>query len=165
MATQFNSLDLSAVHERSLTNWSDWILLESARRYFTPLSPSPTRAHLDSIHRLCVVYQIVNMLVYFEPAAMCDTSVTGLHLERLPAKRQLWAANNEVAWRKEGTSGSLQTAYGLAVNGDLVRVGQDWSGDGIVSSVPSTSTANWQDWCAGIDGLGSLVMLAASLVA
>jgi hypothetical protein len=25
------------------------------------------------------------------------------------------------------------------------------------------SNANWQEWCAGIDGLGALVMLAASL--
>jgi hypothetical protein len=42
------------------------------------------------------------------------------------AKKQLWEASNEFAWKEEseGDRGGLQTAFGLAANGDLVRLDQ-----------------------------------------
>ena len=164
-ATQFNSVytdgtsDVqSMIHDYSGldTRWKEWILVESARR-------------------LCVVYQVVNMLVYFEPAAMCEVHGKELLLAPLPAKKQLWEAGDELAWKAQsvGEYGGLSTAYGLATNGDLIRVdgGRVDCGDG--SSLRSDkgpvstlkrSTVEWEEWCAGMDGLGGLVMLAASLV-
>ena len=116
------------------------------------------------------------MLVYFEPAAMCDLQQTGLLLAPLPAKKQLWEAGDELVWQaeSEGEPGGLQTAFGLATNGDLVRVdeGRLHRGDALVlrsksldEKTPARSTANWEEWCSGMDGFGGLVMLAASLVA
>lgn len=73
------------------------------------------------MHRLCVVYQVVNMLVYFEPAALCDRQSTGILLGPLPASKQLWEADNEIAWKK-ALEGRASTQFGLAINGDLVRI-------------------------------------------
>ena len=76
-ATQFNSVYTDGLGaERWLMRgdggleirWKEWMLVESARR-------------------LCVVYQVVNMLVYFEPAAMCEVHGTELVLAPLPARR------------------------------------------------------------------------------
>lgn len=165
-ATQFNSVYAGSASDTQVTTrassnletcWKEWILVESARR-------------------LCVVYQVVNMLIYFEPAAMCEVHGTDLLLAPLPAKKQLWEADNEVAWKAEsgGEYGGLSTAYGLAANGDLVRVDDGSVGCGENSVLRSDevsvrrvegSTVEWEEWCAGMDGLGGLVMLAASLVA
>lgn len=122
-----------------------------------------------SVLRLCVVYQVVNLLVYFEPAAMCDVQKTGLLLAPLPAKKQLWEAADERAWEAESQveAGLLQTAYGLAADGDLVRLhgGQrPRQSKGLDESTPARSTASWEEWCSGMDSFGGLVMLAASLV-
>lgn len=109
----------------------------------------------------------MGMLVHFEPAALCDLQ-TGLVLAPLPSKKQLWEAPDELTWMAESERDpGLRTAYGLAANGDLVRV-ED--GPLLPKSLqfgtpPSEQYANWEDWCAGMDGLGGLVMLAASLIA
>jgi len=95
------------------------------------------------------------MLVYFEPAAMCNLE-KNLLLAPLPAKRQLWEATNESTWKMESTSGpEVQAAFGMAANGDLVKLeeGQIYF------------NANWEEWCSGMDSFGGLVMLAASLIA
>lgn len=115
----------------------------------------------------------MNMLVYFDPAAMCDHP-TDLVLAPLPAKKQLWEADDESVWKAESErEPAVQTAFGLAANGDLVQLdeGQLYGSDGLLrhksmtSRTPSSSTANWEDWCSGMDGFGGLVMLAASLIA
>ena len=118
------------------------------------------------------------MLVYFEPAARCELRQTDLLLAPLPAKKQLWEAADELVWKAEsegGHGGGLQTAFGLAANGDLVRVDAGrlcYGGDAPVLGSKSLDerttgrrTANWEEWCSGMDGFGGLVMLAASLVA
>ncbi|KAE8550234.1 hypothetical protein EYB25_006455 [Talaromyces marneffei] len=156
------------------SKWQKWIFAESSRR-------------------LCIIYRVINMLIYFEPAGMCETHETGLVLAPLPAKKQLWEASDEIAWKMESDRdskhGSLidttetfsaSTVFGLAANGELVRLdleqGQYYChNDGVLlskaqsffnnaSSSGSKTTANWEDWCAGMDGLGGLVMLAASLL-
>lgn len=137
------------------------------------------------------------MLIYFEPSGDCDSRDTGLILAPLPARKQLWEANDEIAWEKEterdtkpgprtdtteAFSASSSTVFGLATNGELVCLdtGQGQSfcinsalsvcmqrsllNGGTLSSLSSKGKANWQDWCAGMDGLGGLVMLAASLL-
>ena len=78
----------------------------------------------------------------------------------------MWKAESE---REPG--GGLQTAFGLAAIGDLLRVdeGRGCCGDNapvllsksLDERTPARSTAKWEDWCAGFDGVGGLVMLAA----
>lgn len=123
--------------------------------------------------RLCVVYKVVNLLVFFEPASLCDLQ-TDLVIAPLPAKRQLWEADNEFSWKAESESGpGIQTPFGLAASGELVKLdeGQPYCGDVMIhhkpldSKTPLRNTTNWEEWCSGMDGLGGLVMLAASLVA
>ena len=120
---------------------------------------------------MCVMYQIVNMLVYFEPAAMCDAQAN-LILEKLPARKQLWEACDELAWQAEvEREPELQSVFCVAADGDLIKI-DDGSQHGDValrstaldSAVPSRRVANWEEWCSGMDGFGGLVMLAASLI-
>ncbi|KAE9369668.1 hypothetical protein N431DRAFT_427836 [Stipitochalara longipes BDJ] len=144
----------SAPCDYSLKNsWKDWIFEESRRR-------------------LCVVYKIVNMLVYFEPAAMCDMK-TELVIAPLPAKKQLWEADNESVWKAESErEPGARTEFGLAANGELVTLdeGAIYCGDAAFLNKPldgkslSRRTENWGEWSSGMDGFGGLVMLAASFV-
>ncbi|RAO73580.1 uncharacterized protein BHQ10_009592 [Talaromyces amestolkiae] len=159
------------------SKWQKWIYTESHRR-------------------LCIVYKIINMLIYFEPSGDCDSRGTGLILAPLPARKQLWEANDEITWNMETDreskpdsrtdttetfSASSSTTFGLATNGELVtldmRQGQNFCANAALSMHTQQSLlnggssssspkirANWEDWCAGMDGLGGLVMLAASLV-
>lgn len=119
---------------------------------------------------MALLYRVVNMLIYFEPAAMCDLP-TDLILAPLPAKRQLWEAGDKFAWKAEGQKEpGVQVAFGLAADGEIVRLdeGRLSCNDAWLSldtnTSPSRSTASWEEWCSGIDGYGGLVMLAASLI-
>lgn len=112
------------------------------------------------------------MLVYFEPTAICNMP-TEFVLAPLPARKQLWEASDELVWRSESQrEPGIQTAFGLAADGELVRLGEGWLSCGdewlppkpLTSNLPSKSTTSWDEWCAGIDGFGGLIMLAASLV-
>ncbi|GMG01826.1 unnamed protein product [Aspergillus oryzae] len=110
---------------------------------------------------------VVNMLVYFEPAAMCGLR-TDLVIAPLPARKQLWEAGDELLWKAESQRESgFQTVYGLAASGDLVQLGKDQlhSTNEVLlhKTVTARGSANWEEWCSGMDGLGGLVMLAASL--
>ncbi|KAL5050498.1 hypothetical protein BDW71DRAFT_174055 [Aspergillus fruticulosus] len=134
-------------------NWNEWIFEESRRR-------------------LSIVYRIVNMLTYFQPAARCDLP-TDLVLAPLPAKKPLWEANDRTEWETElhKEPRIQQTAFGLATTGELVRLDQGHGQGGPISHLAldaatvSRSAANWEEWCSGMDAFGGLVMLVASLVA
>jgi len=98
---------------------------------------------------------------------------TDLILAPLPAKKQLWEAGDEFVWKMESErEPEVQTAFGLAANGELVKLdeGQLYCSDALLlpkyldARTPSKSTANWEEWCSGMDGFGGLVMLAASLI-
>lgn len=109
------------------------------------------------------------MLVYFDPAELCDLQ-KDLILAPLPAKKRLWEADNEFTWKMESEIDPwAQTNYGLARNGELVKLdkGDIYCNDKVLpyelSGSPS-STASWEEWCSGMDGLGGLVMLTASLI-
>ena len=67
-----------------------------------------------------MVCGVVNMLVDFELAAMCNLR-TDLILAPLPVKKQLWEAGDEFMWNaaRERERG-VQTAFGLAADGELV---------------------------------------------
>lgn len=112
------------------------------------------------------------MLVYFDPAMMCDLE-RDLVLAPLPAKKQLWEAGDEAAWKVESEKEpGIETTFALAANGDLVRIDDGRSScrdpalihTSLDTREPTRGTANWEEWCSGMDGLGGLVMLAASLV-
>ncbi|KAK8094770.1 hypothetical protein PG997_001455 [Apiospora hydei] len=133
-------------------------------------SPESTWRHwlfVESGRRLCVLYQVVNMVVVFEPASMCDLEADGLILSPLPARKQLWEADTATRWMKEIERDlGAQTDYGMTVNGDLVKVSEGGPQDGIVQHgrAGARQKADWEEWFAGMDGFGGLVMLAASLV-
>ena len=112
------------------------------------------------------------MLVYFEPAAMCDLQ-TDLILAPLPAKKQLWEAGDKFMWKAESErEPGVQTAFGLAANGDIVKLDEDqlYCSNAVLlyksldTRTLSRNTTHWEEWCSGMDGFGGLVMLAASLI-
>ena len=113
------------------------------------------------------------MLVHFDPAAMCDLHETDLILAPLPAKKQLWEAGDELAWKaKSEREPGVRTIFGLAGDGELVRLDESQPdrndatplNESLDYQTPLRSAANWEEWCAGMDGLGGLVMLAAALM-
>ncbi|OTB08787.1 hypothetical protein M426DRAFT_161624 [Hypoxylon sp. CI-4A] len=134
------------------TTWKEWMLRESRRR-------------------LGVVYRVINKLTYWDPASMCDMPEEFL-LAPLPAKKQLWEAGDEFAWKAENQKDS-GVQFGLAADGEIVRLeeGRLSCSDAWLSYESSgpvaqpRHAASWEDWCAGIDGFGGLVMLVASLAA
>ncbi|KAJ5316129.1 hypothetical protein N7476_006436 [Penicillium atrosanguineum] len=138
-----------ASHYRLDRSWKDWLYEESRRR-------------------LSLIYRVINMLVYFEPVAMCNLP-KDLVLAPLPAKKELWEASDESMWTKENENErEARGEFGLAKSGELVRLGGDSRSmmvhTAITSESPPRSSASWEEWCSGMDGFGGLVMLAASLV-
>ena len=112
------------------------------------------------------------MLIYFEPAAMCDLQ-RDLAIGPLPGRKQLWEAIDAPTWQAAtAQTQNMQTAFALARNGELVQLegGQRVCRNGVMSykhlsnQDASANAANWQEWCSGMDGLGGLIMLAASLL-
>ncbi|KAL4785911.1 hypothetical protein BJX76DRAFT_150577 [Aspergillus varians] len=149
----------SALYDENLeVSWKEWVFEESRRR-------------------TAIIYRIINMLVYFEPPTRCDMPAD-LILAPLPAKKPLWEAGDGVLWKAEveREPGIHHTAFGLAATGELVRLDQGRTrgtlhrGDTVLSHVVldaatvSRTPADWEEWCSGMDGFGSLVMLAAALV-
>jgi hypothetical protein len=130
-------------------------------------------ANILTEQRLGIVYRVVNMLVYFDPMAMCDLP-SDLILAPLPAKKQLWEAGDEFVWKAAGQREmGAKAAFGLATHGGLVKLNDrelSCSDAWLPYKCLETrgqprSTASWEEWCSGIDGFGGLVMLAASLIA
>ncbi|CAG9980901.1 unnamed protein product [Clonostachys byssicola] len=147
LAQQYSTIDID-VDLNAERLWSDWIFNESTHR-------------------------VIDMLVHFEPAAMCPFYNTSLVLAPLPARKQLWKADNASNWYRERELGtSSQTSFALFANGELVsmaevpsRVG-DWKRNTeLLNPEPRPeNTANWNEWCSGMDEFGSLVMLVASFI-
>jgi hypothetical protein len=174
LSKQFATSDIECSTRSALRNhglqisWKDWIFDESRRRLdFHPLSDKEKITY-NSYGRLSIVYQVIDMLVYFDPAAMCELP-TELILAPLPAKKQLWEAGNEFVWKTEWERElGARIDFGLAANGDLVRVGEGQYCGGhnsLHAKSSPRSTENWEEWCSGMDGFGGLIMLAASLTA
>ncbi|KAJ9634342.1 hypothetical protein H2204_006419 [Knufia peltigerae] len=104
---------------------------------------------------------------------MCELE-GDLLIAPLPARKQLWEAGDELVWKTESEQEpGINIAFGLTTKGDLIRVGQDLNCSINEAAMLhksnhigmlSRSNANWEEWCSGMDGLGGLIMLAASLV-
>ncbi|KAJ3485664.1 hypothetical protein NLG97_g6762 [Lecanicillium saksenae] len=128
------------------TTWENWIFEESRRR-------------------LCVLFQIVNMVVSFEPAKMCEAN-TDIILAPLPAQKRLWEAPDQNAWKYEtGVEPDTHSHFGLTKDGQLVKLSDNATIATAADNeeLVSTSPVEWTEWCSGMDCLGNLVMLAASL--
>lgn len=113
------------------------------------------------------------MLIHFEPSGLCELQ-SDLILAPLPAKKQLWEATSETAWKAEqDNNAQMQKEFGLASDGELVKLkdGQTYCGNAVLlyealgsCRRSSGGVENWEEWCLGMDGFGGLIMLAASLV-
>jgi hypothetical protein len=108
------------------------------------------------------------MLYSLDPATSC-TEPDGFLLAPLPSRRQLWESPDAQAWEVEKSrAGASSSVFGVLTGGQMVRLqeqqvivpGEVYLPLGIGED---ESMANWQDWCAGIDGLGTLVTLAVTL--
>ena len=103
---------------------------------------------------------------------MCDLQQE-LVIAPLPAKKQLWEASDEIAWKVEkNRKRVVWPSFGLTSKSELVKLNEDELNchDAVLTphildgKVTSRSTANWEEWCSGMDGFGALIMLAASLL-
>jgi hypothetical protein len=119
-----------------------------------------------------VIHSVVNTLVY-EPVVQCDPK-TELVLAPLPAKKQLWEADDAASWKAEiERERGPPTNFALAASGELVKLAEGYIYCDHAATLNGplnardlwTGTGNWQDWCLGMDGFGGLVMLTASLIA
>ena len=108
------------------------------------------------------------MVAYFEPALLCGGSREIL-LAPLPTRKQLWDARSAASWKEEyEKEPDSMITYGLAATGELVK-----HADGTMcyayiaahdpGALKAWTTVDWSEWCAGMDAMGGLVMLAASL--
>jgi hypothetical protein len=112
------------------------------------------------------------MLIYFEPASMCELQKEFI-IAPLPAKKQLWEAKDERIWDEMATrNNGVHESLALAADGELIQLDQKkiYCDNGVVrygishDSRSTSTTTDWESWCSGMDGFGSLIMLAASLI-
>jgi hypothetical protein len=95
----------------------------------------------------------------------------------LPCSKLLWEARNEEIWNTEvETEKRSNGIFGLLHDGRLMRLKiQNAAGRGALmvddslfkddpAAIKSQSEENWVDWAAGMDGIGYLIMVAASLL-
>lgn len=91
----------------------------------------------------------------------------------LPIRKQLWEARDAHYWQLERQKGLEDSSvFGIKMGGRMAKLG-DFLDAGvtqtnIVLAQPqepkkSESDEHWTQWCSGMDQLGALVMLAASL--
>jgi hypothetical protein len=111
------------------------------------------------------------MLIYFEPATMCDMK-SDLVIAPLPGKRQLWQASDKLTWKTEcERDPRYQIRYALASDGELIKLDEDPVPDAVhrhlhwdTRPITARKVVDWKEWCSGMDDLCGLVMLAASFV-
>lgn len=102
---------------------------------------------------------------------MCDMSSVFV-IAPLPGPKGLWEADNELSWHMESKKvAKIQPPFGLTKNGQVVKLHELEPNQ--MHSLPesytlnvskSDSAENWEEWCSGMDGLGGIIMLAASLI-
>lgn len=82
----------------------------------------------------------------------------GFALVPLPSNLSLWNAKTTEQWMIEyGLCSKERTIYGLSDKGKLRILQQDEAG-------VQTSMADWDEWIAAVGEIGTLVMIAASLL-
>ncbi|KAF2828222.1 hypothetical protein CC86DRAFT_348301 [Ophiobolus disseminans] len=136
----------------------------------SPLGLSHGATHEDWIfeesrRRFSVTFRCLSMLFTTDPAGACIL-FDGFLLAPLPARKALWEASDGAQWAAEKREGGNGGLYGIKMGGKMLRMDGWEELDGCMEMHGSTegdSDKNWAEWCAGMDGLGALVMLAASL--
>jgi hypothetical protein len=110
---------------------------------------------------------------------MCDMP-SEFVIAPLPARRQLWEAAHAQEWQSQSQREPRgQVSYALAACGEMVKLDQGRLScrDAWLPYAPSSeeesspdrastlsrSGGRWAEWCSGMDSMGSLVMLAASM--
>jgi hypothetical protein len=103
-----------------------------------------------------------------DPGNAC-TAAYGFVISPLPAPKQLWGALDESTWTMESyrnVQGS--DTFGLMTDGIVVKLTGCRSTMDVEALLAqpmswTQSSANWQEWCSSMDGLGTLIMLVATL--
>ncbi|KAH7109300.1 hypothetical protein B0J11DRAFT_238050 [Dendryphion nanum] len=138
------------VGHNTSASWKDWVFEESRRR-------------------LALIFRVMGLVFSMAPVNKCQLP-SGFILSPLPAKKQLWEAPSEESWNEcKICDPNLLKSFGVLSNGNMVELDEyrTLPGGEIVLSDPGRERAdngeNWQEWCSGMDGLGSLVMLVTSL--
>jgi hypothetical protein len=110
-----------------------------------------------SFARTLSLYRVISIFMNLETAKPCRP-IPGFLDAPLPAAKTLWNAPTAVTWKKEfDFSVELLGNRSVLTNGKLVlmQAGAD----------ENKSETGWDDWLAGIDGLGLLVIIATSMLA
>jgi len=110
---------------------------------------------------------------------MCDMPAEFV-IAPLPAKRQFWEATNAQQWELQSQKEPQgQVSYALTFDGEIVTLDQRrlscrdaWlpyaSSDEVTTSRNyqggiDRSAGCWAEYCAGMDSMGGLIILAASM--
>lgn len=117
---------------------------------------------------MALTFRTIALLFSTEPAGAC-VLVDGFILAPLPGRKQLWEARDESEWVMAGGWDVGESVFGIKPGGKMAKLNVfgvigNGEGEGEEEEVGDVeSNANWTEWCAGMDGLGALVMLAGSL--
>jgi hypothetical protein len=134
------------------TTHDDWVFEESRRRWY-------------------VVFKCLGMLFTNDGSDGCPL-FDNYAMAPLPAKKTLWDARDEHDWHMEKSKGNDDVVFGLKVSGRMAKLGTFGSVQEsrmeVVLAQPREPTEdeseeNWKEWCSGMDNLGALIMLAATL--
>jgi hypothetical protein len=134
------------------TTYDDWVFEESRRRWY-------------------VVFKCLGMLFTNDGSDGCTLSKS-YAIAPLPAKKALWDARDENDWLMEKSKGSDDIVFGLDVSDRMAKLctfgGVQESRSEVMLARPrelteDESEENWKEWCSGMDDLGALIMLAATL--
>lgn len=134
------------------TTHDDWVFEESRRRWY-------------------VVFKCLGMLFTNDGSDGCTLS-DSYAIAPLPAKKALWDACDEHDWLLEKSKENDDMVFGLNVSGGMAKLrtfrGVQESRSEIMLVRPrelteDESEENWKEWCSGMDDLGALIMLAATL--
>lgn len=109
------------------------------------------------IYSVGIVARVINMLFDIDYAVSC-TPLPGFVLVPLPSTKSLWDARSAKSWRTEfDLALNAREIHGVTTEGELVRLQQRL---GIIS----THSTKWEEWYASVGELGTLIMVAASII-
>lgn len=111
------------------------------------------------------MFRTLQLIVNIDPVILCGI-MPGFVFAPLPARKSFWEAHNAEIWTSEVRSRiNTDDNFGLMTNGDLVKLREEFIGLGPDhSAIQSNNGKNWEEWSAGMDGIGALVMIGASLL-
>jgi hypothetical protein len=121
------------------------------------LSPTAQVAYMLNPDSILLVFGILLMVVDISVVVACAPK-TGYLLVPMASSVKLWHAMKAELWRSEfDLCYDERTVYGLSESGELTQLRQNEVG---IQSSP----AEWDEWVAEVGEIGTLVMIAGSLV-